>query len=140
MLIHAAMHGVPVVAADVCNAYLQAPTSEKHFIICGTDFGIENIGKKAIITRSLYGRKAAERDFWYHLKSYMKILDFDSSRADPGVWMRESVRKDGVTKWYEYVLLYTYDCPLMSDQGKSVMKNDIVKYFELKESCIGALS
>ena len=98
MLIHAAMHGVPVVAADVCNAYLQAPTSEKHFIICGTDFGIENIGKKAIITRSLYGRKAAERDFWYHLKSYMKILDFDSSRADPGVWMRESVRKDGVTK------------------------------------------
>ena len=34
-LTHAALHGVPVMAADVCNAYLQAPTSEKHYIICG---------------------------------------------------------------------------------------------------------
>ena len=34
MLTHAALHDVPVVAVDVRNAYLQAPTSEKHYIIC----------------------------------------------------------------------------------------------------------
>ena len=50
LLTHVALHGVPVIAADVRNAYLQAPTSEKHFVICGPEFGIENIGKKAIIT------------------------------------------------------------------------------------------
>ena len=27
LLMHVAIHGVPVVASDVCNAYLQAPTS-----------------------------------------------------------------------------------------------------------------
>ena len=30
LLTHASLHGVPVTAADVHNAYLQAPTSEKH--------------------------------------------------------------------------------------------------------------
>ena len=54
-LTRAALHGVPVMAADVRNAYLQAPTSENHFFICGPEFGMENIGKKAIITRALYG-------------------------------------------------------------------------------------
>ena len=32
LLTHAALYGVPVTAADVCNVYLQAPTSEKHYI------------------------------------------------------------------------------------------------------------
>ena len=40
LLTHTALHGVPVMAADVQNAYLQAPTSEKHFVICGPEFGI----------------------------------------------------------------------------------------------------
>ena len=57
MLTHAALHDVPVVAVDVRNAYLQAPTSEKHYIICGPEFGLEHAGKKAVITRALYGGK-----------------------------------------------------------------------------------
>ena len=53
-LTYAALHGVDVLAADICNTYLKAPTSEKHYIICGEEFGIENIGKRAIIVRALY--------------------------------------------------------------------------------------
>ena len=105
LLAHADLHGVPVTEAGVCNAYLQAPTSEKHYIICGPEFGIENIGKKALITRALYGGKCAGRDFWNHLRICMKFLGFESSRADPDVWMQEYVRKDGVTKYHEHVLL-----------------------------------
>ena len=78
-------------AADVRNAYLQATTPEKNFVICGPEFGIENIGKKAIITRALYGRKVSGRDFWHHLRSCMKFLGFEYLQADPDVWMRESV-------------------------------------------------
>ena len=76
LLTHAALHGVPVMASDVQNAYLQAPTSENHFVICGPEFGIENIGKKAIFTRVLYGGKVSGRDFWHHLRSCMKFLGF----------------------------------------------------------------
>ena len=52
--------------------------------------------------------------------------------------MRESVRKDGVTKYYEYVLLYTDDCLVISDRGEDVLRNEIRKYFSLKEFSIGA--
>ena len=34
---------------DIQNAYLQAPSSEKHFIVCGPDFGTENVGRVALI-------------------------------------------------------------------------------------------
>jgi hypothetical protein len=43
-LTHAALLDLPVMGADIRNAYLQAPSSEKHFIICGPEFGIENEG------------------------------------------------------------------------------------------------
>ena len=48
----------------------------------------------------------------------MKFLGFESSCADKDVWMQESVQKDGVTKYYEYVLLYTDDCLVISDRGE----------------------
>ena len=55
----------------------------------------------------------------------MEHMGFESSRADPDVWMRESVRKDGVTKYYEYVLLYTDDCLVISDRAEHVLRNEI---------------
>ena len=33
-----ALMGLDVMAADVQNAYLQAPSSEKHYVICGAEF------------------------------------------------------------------------------------------------------
>ena len=44
----AAMNGLDIYAADIQNAYIQAPTSEKHYIICGPEFG-EHQGKKTLI-------------------------------------------------------------------------------------------
>ena len=89
-LTHAALLGLPVMGADIRNAYLQAPSSEKHFIICGPEFGIENEGRVALIRRALYGGKVAGRDFWHHLRDCMGHLGFFSSRADPDVWLRLS--------------------------------------------------
>ncbi len=54
--------GLPVIGADIRNAYLQAPSSEKHYIICGPEFGIENEGCVGIIRRALYGGKVAGQD------------------------------------------------------------------------------
>ena len=134
------MNCVPIMAADVRNAYLQAPTSEKHFIICGPEFGIENIDKKDLITRALYGGKCAGRDFWQHLRSCMKFLGFSFSRADLDVWMRESVQEDGITKYHEYVIFYTDDCLVINNLGQAILQNEIGKYFSLKESSIGTLT
>ena len=101
---YAALNGLDVFATDVQNAYLQAPTSEKHYIICGDEFGIEHRGKVAIITRALYGGKFAGRDYWKHMRSFMNELGFISCKADSDVWMRKAVTDRGVDYW-EYVLI-----------------------------------
>ena len=62
----------------------------------------------------------------------MKFLGFEYSQADPDVWMRESVQKDGSTNYYEYVLLYTDDCLVISDQGENVLRMEIGEYLNLK--------
>lgn len=41
-LTYAALNGLDVWAAYIQNACLQAPTSEKHYVICGPEFGLEN--------------------------------------------------------------------------------------------------
>ena len=135
-LTYAALHKIDVKAADIKSAYLQAPSSEKHFIICGPEFGLEHVGKVALIRRALYGGKAAGRDFWHHLRSCMEHLNFESSKADPDVWYRESKRKDG-TPYYEYVLLYTDDCLVISDNAEAILRKEIGKSFMLKEKSIG---
>ncbi len=48
-LTYAALLGLPVIGGDIQNAYLQAPSSEKHFIVCGPEFGTENVGRVALI-------------------------------------------------------------------------------------------
>jgi hypothetical protein len=68
-LTYAALNGLEVCAADIRNAYLQAPSSCKDYIICGPEFGVENEGKVALIHRALYGGKSAGRDFRNLLRS-----------------------------------------------------------------------
>ena len=135
-LTYAALNEVDVNAADIRNAYIQAPSSQKDFIICGPEFGLEHVGKKALIRRALYGGKTAGRDFRNHLRACMNHLGFKPCRADPDVWMRPSMRPDGHAYW-EYVLLYTDDCLVVSHRGVHVLRNEIGKYFEMKQESIG---
>ena len=111
------LHKIDVMAGDVRNAYIQAPTSEKHFIVCDAELrGIEHAGKRAMIVRGLYGGKLAGRYFWIHLRACMDGLGFTSYIADPNVWMRRSKRGDE-TAYYEYALFYVDDCLVISDKA-----------------------
>ena len=44
-LTYAAFMSLKVMAADIQNTYLQAPLSEKYYIIFGPEFGLENVGR-----------------------------------------------------------------------------------------------
>ena len=135
-LTYAALNGVDVIAADIRNAYLQAPSSQKDYVICGTEFGLEHVGKRALIRRALYGGKTAGRDFRNHLRSCMRHLGFVSCKADTDVWMRATKKNDGSEYW-EYVLLYTDDVLVVSEHGEKFLRTELGKYFELKEESIG---
>ena len=99
---YAALNNLPICAADIQNVYLQAPSSEKHYIICGPEFGLEHVGRIALIFQALYGGKSAGADYRRHVRSAMQELGFTSCKADPDVWFRSSIRQDG-TRYYQYV-------------------------------------
>jgi hypothetical protein len=56
----AALKDLDILAADIANAYLNAPVREKIFIVCGREFGDDLVGRKAIIVRALYGLKSSD--------------------------------------------------------------------------------
>ena len=82
---YAALQQTQVLSVDIRNAYLYAPTSENYYIICGLEFGLENVGKRALIVCALYGGKAAGRDFCYYLQSCMGFLGFKSKGGESDV-------------------------------------------------------
>ncbi len=135
-LTYAAMMGLNVCACDIRNAYLQAPTSEKHYIICGPEFGIENVGKRAKIVRALYGGKSAGADYWRHVRKAMKELGFTSCLADPDVWLRAAQKEDG-TKYYQYVLLYTDDILAIMENPEDFIRHELCRVFVVKKDSIG---
>ena len=135
-LTYAALNGINVMAADIKNAYLQAPSSEKHYVICGAKFGLENVGKRALICRALYGGKSSGADFWKHLRTCMQHLGFESCKADPDIWMRPAQKDDGSHYW-EYVLLYVDDALCISCDAENVLKNQTGRYFVIKDGSVG---
>ena len=85
-LTYVALNDLDVFAANIWNAYLQAPSSQKDYIICGPEFGVENIGRTALIHCALYYGKAAGRDFRNHLCSCMEFLNFNNWPTNRVSW------------------------------------------------------
>jgi len=133
---YAALSELDMCAADIETAHFQAPSSRKDYIICGSEFGLENVDKVGSIHRAVYGGKSAGRDFRNHLCSCMRHLDFISCPADPDVWMRPAVKANGIAYW-EYILLYTDDCLCVSEHPEKALRQGVGKYFKLKEASIG---
>ena len=133
---YAALNGLDVFAADIRNAYLQVPSSQKHYIICGPEFGLENEGRVALIHRALYGGKSTGKDFCNHLRTCMRHLNFASCPADPDIWMRPAKKSDGST-CYDYILLYVDGALVISERAESILRTELGRYFELKEESIG---
>ena len=50
--------------------------------------------------------------------------------------MREATHEDG-SKYYEYVLLYTDNCLVISDNAEKVLRQELGSMWELKEESIG---
>lgn len=131
----AALNGLEVQAADIGNAYLNAPCREKIWIICGPEWGALQ-GRRAKVVRALYGLKSSGAAWRNHLANVLHYeLGFTMCRADNDVWMRPATKPDG-TPYYEYVLIYVDDCLAVSMSPNDIlMKLD--QHFLLKPDSIG---
>ena len=131
----AALNDLEVKASDIQNAYLTAPCSEKLWLRCGSEFG-PNSGKRAIITRALYGLKSAGSSFRNHLAECMRTLGWKSCMADQDLWYKATVRPEDGFEYYSYMLLYVDDALCISHDSMSML-NELDHYFKMKAGSIG---
>jgi hypothetical protein len=89
-------------ATDIGNAYLEAYTSEKVYIIGGPEFG-ELEGHILVVSKALYGLRSSGARWHDKLADTMRELNFFACKAEPDIW----IRKNG--NIYEYVAVYVDD-------------------------------
>ena len=126
---YAALNGLQVCAADVKSAYLQAPSSRKDYIVCGPEFGLE--------------KKDGSAWFIVHcMVANLQAVIFEII-SDPVcviliLFLVPLIRMYGCDQQRrEYILLYTDDALCISAHAEETLRNDLGKYFQLKEKSIG---
>jgi len=123
----AALNDLDILAADVQNAYLNAPTKEKLYTIAGPEFGPAKVGRPVLIVRALYGLRSSGARFHDHMAATLREGGFTACKADADVWLKAAVKKDG-TPYYEYVLCYCDDILAISEDPKAIMEFLRTKY------------
>jgi hypothetical protein len=130
----AALNDLDVKMADIENAYLTAPITEKVWTVLVPEFGDE-AGKRALIVRALYGLKSAGAAFRNHLAEFMKHLGWHPCRADRDLWMKAETRPDDGVLYWDYILIYVDDILCVHHDPGSLLAT-LDEYFKMKEGSI----
>ncbi len=120
----AELNDLQIMAGDVGNAYLEAKTREKIYIVAGPEFG-ELEGTILIINKALYGLKTSGARYREHFADYLRHKHWAQSRADPDIWMMD------MGSHWEYICTYVDDLLVMSKNPKKFM-DELQKTFKMK--------
>jgi hypothetical protein len=130
----AALNDLNVKMADIENAYLTAPITEKIWTVLDPEFG-DDAGNRALIIRAIYGLKSAGAAFRNHLAECMKNLGREPRRADRDLWMKAETRPHDGVRYLAYILIYVDDILCVyNEPGTPLAKLDA--YFKMKEGSI----
>ena len=110
--------------ADIGNAYPEATTKEKIFIVTGPEFA-ELQGRFLLIHKAQYGLKSSGLRWSQRIHDIMLQIGFKPCKADPCFWSREMKTK------YEYIAIYVDDLLIASDKPQKIIK-DLKEEFKLK--------
>ena len=102
MLFLAELNQLDTWATDIGNAYLEAETSEKVYIVAGTEFGEEQ-GATLIIFKALYGLRSSGKRFHDKFADDLRDMGFTPCKDEPDIWMRKAF------PIWEYVAVYVDD-------------------------------
>jgi hypothetical protein len=130
----AALNDLDVLAADVQNAHLNAPTKERVYTIAGPEFGSSNLGRPVLIVRALYGLKSSGARWRDHMAQTLRDEGFRSCLADPDAWMQPQSKPNRDKHW-ECVLVYVDDVLVMCHDPQKTMDALSAKH-TLKEGSI----
>jgi len=126
----AALNGLDILAADVGNAYLQAPVREKVHTTAGPEFGLNNVGKTVIVVRAMYGLKSSGAAWHAKFSETLRGMGFKPCLADPDVWMKPATINN--FEYYDYILVYVDDVLVISATPSPIMKT-LQQAYRLKD-------
>ncbi len=130
----AALHDTEVQSADIQNAYLKAPVKEKLYTIAGKEFVTKSAGRRVMIVMVLYGLRSCGKAFRDFLATNLREMGYESTKADPDLWMMPDVKSDG-TEYYRYVICYVDDVAVTMDNPHRFM-DELALRFTLKEGSV----
>ena len=89
VIVLAKLNNLEVWGADIVNAYLEAKTKEKLYIVAGPEF--EELERHIlVIYKALYGLKSSGLRWSQKIHDITLDMDFSHSKADPCVWFRKA--------------------------------------------------
>ena len=107
------VNNLKVIAADVCNAYLNGKTREK--LYSQLDYG-KLKGKYLIIDKALYGLKTSAARWADAISETLYLLGFRASYADTEIWMRKNSDR------YDYIAVYVDDLIIAARDPMNIIK------------------
>jgi hypothetical protein len=133
LLTLAALNDLDVLGADVQNAFSTATNKEKCWIIAGPEFGTDE-GKHFLDVKALYGLKSASFSFRSCMAEKLALMGFQSSMADPDVWLRAATKSDG-DMYNEYIMIYVDDMLALSCDAPAILE-EVRSTFKFKNDKI----
>jgi hypothetical protein len=122
----AELNALELWGADVGNAYLEAKTKEKVYIVGGPEFGTLE-GNTLLIDKALYGLRSSGRCWHQRFADVLQAMGFTPSKAEADIWMREN------DNLYEYIAVYVDDLLIAAKDPEQIVKTLSEKHkFKLK--------
>ena len=106
--------------ADIGNAYLEAFTDGKLYIVDGPEFQ-ELEGYIFIFLKALHGLKSSGKRWAEVIHSILRDMKFPPSKADQYIWLRKSPN----LRIYEYIAVYVDDLCIAAESPSTII--DIFK-------------
>ncbi len=126
VLFLAELNHLEIWATDIGNAYLEAETREKVYIIAGPEFG-ELEGHILVIHKALYGLRTSGLRWHECFADCLREMGFTPSKAEPDIWLCCSGNK------YEYIAVYVDDLAIAAKDPKQIVDVLMNQYkFKLK--------
>ena len=120
--------------ADIGNAYLEAPTEEKLYIVAGPEFE-DWEGYILTFSKALYGLKFSGKRWAETLHDILKDMNFTPSRADQCIWLKKNKKLNS----YEYIAVYVDDLCIAAQDPKEII-NVLKSKYHLKVKGDGPLT
>ena len=117
------LNNLDIWGADIGNAYLEAFTDEKLYIVAGPEFQ-ELEGYILIFLKAWYGLKSSCKTWAEVIHGTLRDMKVLPSKADPCIWLKKAPN----LRCYEYIAVYVDDLCIAAESPRTIIQIFKTKY------------